>query len=188
MKKNLSVFLAIILLCSCHLFSASAKELPQSIGISIDELSSGEEVVAYFYTSGEILVQKENPNNRSTIAPASSSSQVAATFHVGLTRMESQKAYLYWTANVYPPAATGLKNVTGGIYCQNTSVLSPATYCSTTIKCPYLNGTTYLAQGSTGTFGLPATTTAFRVGYTNLNLRTINKDYYFGNGSSIVNR
>lgn len=187
MKKNLSVLLAIILLCSCCFISTSAKEQQQSIEISIDELALGEEVVAYFYTNGEILVQKESPNNRKTYS-AASSSQVAATFHVGLTRMESQKAYLYWTANVCPPAATGLKNVTGGIYCQNTSVLSPVTYYSTSIKCPYLNGTTYLAQGSTGTFGLPITTTTFRVGYTNLNLRTINKDYYFGNGSSIVNR
>ena len=111
---------------------------------------------------------------------------IKAKFSVSLTRVQTSKAILSWNATAYQ-----LKNVTGTIYCKNTGVLFSRTYYSSSIKCPHLDGTTNRASNATASFTIESSskgTASYKVGFSNVILKTITKDYNMTSGYSIVEK
>lgn len=174
-NKIISIILSILLLVSIMNFQVSAADKVDDT-ITYEELCDGVYLVAYRTSNGDIIIEKSD-NNTLTL----STRTVEATFHVGLTRRESGKAYLHWDAT-----ATQLKYVNGYIYCKNASALNATIYYNDKIVTTYHDGTEGRAYGSSGTFSVPTTKTSFRVGYTGLNIVSIAETYWFGNGSSVV--
>ena len=179
-NKITAIVLSIILIYSCSTtyFAYEINDNTTEIEFSIEELESGIDIIAYYTSDGKVNIVKSTDKT-----PYASNSDVEAVFSVSLTKAESSKAILSWNA-----VATALKNVTGTIYCKDTSILLPHTYCSSTISCPYLDGTEGRANAGTAPFTVSNKSAKYRVGYSNINLRAISKDYYFGNGSSVVTK
>ncbi len=179
-KNVIAIILSITLIyCfSITYFANSVYDNTTEIEVSIEELKTGIDIIAYCTSDGKINIIKSNDKTL-----YASTLDVKATFSVSLTKMESSKAILSWNAKT-----PQLKNVTGTIYCKDTSILFPKTYCSSRISCPYLNGTEGRANGSAAPFTVSNKTAKYKVGYSGVNLRTITKNYYFGNGSSIVTK
>lgn len=187
-KKIISLSLLIVmsLLISFSMINVSAKEINTNFStttetefeLNLDELSKGVDFIAYYTESGNISIIKDTDKPKTV-----SAKEIAATFSVTLTKIETGRAILSWTATAHQ-----LKNVTGTIYCRDTNVISPKTYCNSSIVCPYLNGTEGRASQATSSFGVSYKQAAYRVGYSNVSLRTITSSYYFGNGSSVVTK
>lgn len=187
MKKIVAILLSISLILNISVTCMAIEEKNYSpnissetyeIELSLNELEKGIDVYAIQNADGCIEIVKSNEtqvNNRSA--------STVATFHVGLTRVQTNKGILTWNA-VMPQ----LKKVTGTIYCKSTSGLFPTTYSSTSIICPYLDGTEGRASGGTSSFYIPSPISSFRVGYSNVYLKSITNLIYFGSGSSVVNK
>jgi len=105
------------------------------------------------------------------------------TFHVGIVKDSSTKAHLYWSAT-----GTQITNVSGTIYCSNTSILKPKSYFSGRIdEYKDLNGRYNKANGSTKSFSIPKNTKKVKVGWKNVYITTIaGGKAYLGNASSTV--
>lgn len=180
-KSVISILLTLSLFfCLSTTCFASETSVPicnSEINLSVDELNEGVDLSVVSFDDGSISIIKSNElrNNINLL----SDTEIEATFHVGLTRVQTSKGILYWKATMYQ-----IKNVTGTIYCKNASFLSFDEYCSSNIICPRLDGTTNIAQNSTPTFTIPSSTTTFKVGFSNLYLSSITKTISFGSGSS----
>lgn len=185
-SKIISIVIAVIILSQSFLnvyavnFECSKTENSQyttEIELTSEEIYNGIDISVYYCENGEVILSKTDLNN---VMPASS--EISAIFHVGLTKVQTDKAILNWRAEAYQ-----LKNVTGQIYCYNKS--TKTRYVDNVdIICPYLDGTTNLAYGATAAFNTPYKTATYVVGYKYVNLRTITKDYYFGSHSQTVTK
>lgn len=175
-----TIFLSILLIFNFSItYSAETMDnISFEVEVSSEELQKGVDLIAYYTNNGDINIVKADE-----IASSISASSIEATFSVYLTKVGSSQAILSWTA-----VASQLKNVSGSIYCKNTSALSPKTYCSSFIHCPYLDGTEGRASEATSSFTVPFAKTTYKVGYTGVNLRTITRNYYFGSGYSVVTK
>lgn len=147
------------------------------VEVSLDELEGGIDLYVIQHEDGTMDIIKSNENSDNDIL----STLAEITFHVGLTRVQTNKGILYWKA-VMPQ----LKKVTGTMYCKDTSFLFPETYASASIISPRLDGTEGIAGNSTSSFYIPSPIYSFRVGFSNVIMTSITQTISIGNGSSVV--
>ena len=183
---SISVILTILCCCIVTCYAKTSNyddtynclDSSYEIEVSTEELENGVDITAYYTDNGKIVLKKANKNDKLLLGTTS-----YPTFSVSLVTIGNDRAILSWNAT-----ASCLKKVTGTVYCRDTKVFSSKTYYSKSISCPYLDGTEGRANSATASFYVPSKKTTYRVGFSGVIVRTIAKDYYFGNGSSTVTK
>ena len=184
-SKILSLILTLVMVFTLSAIPASAVSADTSTmidtsslpSISLSDLERGIDVVIVKDGSSlKAVTQEQRKSIKRAVIDF-------GTFHVGIVKDSSTKAHLYWSAT-----GTQITNVSGTIYCSNTSILKPKSYFSGRIdEYKHLNGRYNKANGSTKSFSIPKNTKKVKVGWKNVYITTIaGGKAYLGNASSTV--
>lgn len=169
MKNLLSSLLIVSLIFNLifvNVISTSAMEISSfEASYTVEELEKGVEVTCVYDSEGNIYaVQDDSQTSTKGLIDL-------ITFSVKLVRATSTEGYLRWTISLASVGVSGLKSITGKMYCKSSSIFKEP-YADQVISCTLIQPM-YSASGTGSRFDLPEAGTLVKVGWKNMIVRTV---------------